>query len=446
MVLKKTQEVKTEYFIRGERLKNEGKLEEACAEYRRDIEKKPNTAAYDALGGILTKQGEVDEAISCYQEALKIKPASHQIYIKLGYLLIINCSLDEALTCYLKAIELKPNLWQAHSMLRRVRWNLSQTEQIIIGLKKVAQLHPDSIFPYVSLGYILPLQGKINEAVIYIQNASNENVIKSKPNIVQDKGKLLGSRKPDFIVIGSAKSGTTSLYQYLIQHPQILPAITKEIGFFDTKRYSNGIDWYLSHFPQLTDGKKKLTGEATPSYLHRYGVPEKLFELLPHAKLIVILRNPVERTISAYHHSKKDNAELRSLIEVIDSEITLVKGVSDPSEVMNPSHRRKVNYRFEPRYLVWSLYYYFLKKWINIFPREQFLILNSNDFYAKTPEVMDKVFDFLGLPNNQLAEYPIYTAGNYASIDNELTTKLSNFFQPHNQKLEEYLGIKFNWD
>lgn len=446
MVLEKTQEIKTEYFVRGNQLKKEGKLEEAIAEYRRAIENKPNAAAYDALGSVLTQKAEVDEAISCYREALKINPASHQIYLKLGYLLTINRSLDEALTCYLKAIELKPNLWLAHNKLRRVRWNLNQTEQIITGLKKVVQLNPDSIFPYISLGYILALQGKINEAVIYLQNASNRNAIKSKPNIVQEKEKLLGSRKPDFIVIGSAKSGTTSLYQYLIQHPQILPAITKEIAFFDTQRYSNGIDWYLSHFPQLTDDENFLTGEATPSYLNRYGVAEKLFKVLPNVKLIVILRNPIERTISAYYHSKKDNGELRSLIEVIDSEMEIIKGMSDPSDMMNLSNRRKANYRFEPRYLVWSLYYYFLKKWINIFPREQFLILNSNDFYAKTPAVMERVFDFLGLPNNQLTEYPKYTVGGYASIGNELKTKLSDFFQPHNQKLEEYLGIKFNWD
>lgn len=392
-----------------------------------------------AIGNQLKKEGKLKEAIAEYRQAIKINPAWHKAYIDLAYLLRIEGNLEEAATCYLKAIELKPNHWQAYARLRQGLWEANQTEQIIYGLKQTVINHPDVIWPYMCLGHFLTLQGNIDEAVKFLQDGSNKNAANSNPNFI--KTDICKSPKnPDFLIIGTAKSGTTSLYQYMIQHPQILPSLAKEIGFFDQARiYSNGIDWYLSHFPQIPEGKNILTGEATPSYFNRADVPERVYKYLPNIKLIVILRNPVERTISAYHHSVKDNGELRSLAEVIDTEIEMIQGMSDPSEIM------KTNFKFEPRYLVWSLYYYFLKKWMQVFPKEQFLILNSNDFYGNPARVMAQVFDFLELPNHELPDYHVYTKGSYSNIDNKLHNKLDNLFKPHNQKLEDYLGIKMNW-
>ncbi len=197
------------------------------------------------------------------------------------------------------------------------------------------------------------------------------------PNFFINESSLGKKGKPDFLVIGAAKAGTTSIYQYLVRHPQVVPSLLKEVGFFDLRKsYINGFDWYCSHFPQVPDGETFLTGEATPSYLNRRHVAERVFETLPDVKLIVILRNPVERTISAYYHSVKDNGEQRFLEEVIDSEIEMIQGMSDLSDIIN------TNFKVEPRCVVWSLYYYFLKKWTEVFPREQILILNSNEFYA----------------------------------------------------------------
>lgn len=402
----------------------------------------PKTEQIDhlALGVQFKKEGKFKEAIAEYRQAIKINPALHQAYIDLAYLLRIDGDLEEAATCYLKAIELKPNHWQAYARLRQGSWEKNQTKQIISGLKQTVINHPDIIWSYMCLGHFLTLEGNLDEAVNFLQNGSNKNAANSNSNFI--KTDICQSQKnPDFLIIGTAKSGTSSLYQYMIQHPQILPALTKEIGFFDFPRmYNNGIDWYLSYFPQIPEAKNILTGEATPSYFNRADVPERVYKYLPHVKLIVILRNPVERTISAYHHSVKDNGELRSLAEVIDTEMEMIQGMSDPSEIM------KTNFKFEPRYLVWSLYYYFLKNWMQVFPKEQFLILNSNNFYSNSALVMAQVFEFLDLPKHELPDYHQYTKGSYAPIDRKLQAKLSNFFNPHNQKLEDYLGIKMNWN
>ncbi len=108
-----------------------------------------------------------------------------------------------------------------------------------------------------------------------------------------------GSRRlPDFIILGAQRAGTSSLYYYLSQHPQILPAVRKELHFFDD-HYRRGLGWYRSQFP-TRGARGTITGEATPYYLSHPHAPARIQRLLPQARLIVLLRNPVERAISHY--------------------------------------------------------------------------------------------------------------------------------------------------
>ncbi|MCI5147305.1 MAG: sulfotransferase, partial [Candidatus Electrothrix sp. AR3] len=103
---------------------------------------------------------------------------------------------------------------------------------------------------------------------------------------------------PNFLVIGAQKSGTTSLFHYICQHPQVFENKSKEIHFFD-HNYHCGANWYRSHFPLA--GKlmrNRCLGEATPYYLCHPHAPSHIFDLLPRVKIIAILRDPVERAIS----------------------------------------------------------------------------------------------------------------------------------------------------
>jgi len=113
---------------------------------------------------------------------------------------------------------------------------------------------------------------------------------------------------PSFIIIGSTRSGTTSLYEYLENHPSVLPPVKKETGFFNYA-YHNNSNWYRLYFPTIDEKEKAentrsnsvITGEATPSYLIDPRVPKRIMSLLPKVKLIVLLRNPIDRAISHYH-------------------------------------------------------------------------------------------------------------------------------------------------
>src|SRR3712207_6690007 len=104
-------------------------------------------------------------------------------------------------------------------------------------------------------------------------------------------------RLPDFVIIGTQRGGTTSLYHYLSKHPEVLPALRKEIHFFDLN-FDRGLDWYLAHFAR--QDQPGLVGEASPLYMFHRDVPERVRRVLPNAKFIALLRNPVDRAYSQY--------------------------------------------------------------------------------------------------------------------------------------------------
>ena len=112
------------------------------------------------------------------------------------------------------------------------------------------------------------------------------------------------NRMPDFIIIGAAKSGTTSLYNYLMQHPDVFMPESKEPCFFDdTVAWGKGLDWYASLFNEAKDNQ--ICGEASTNYTRWpqvHGVPERMKKIVPNVKLIYVIRNPVERAYSHYVH------------------------------------------------------------------------------------------------------------------------------------------------
>ena len=120
---------------------------------------------------------------------------------------------------------------------------------------------------------------------------------------------------PNFIIIGTVRSGTTSLYYNICEHPSVLPAAYDEIGFFDSN-FHLGIDWYRSMFPtekKMEEIKKDtgfaITGEDTPFYFWKKEIVDRIFQVLPDVKIIAIFRNPVDRAYSNYNLGIRANTE-----------------------------------------------------------------------------------------------------------------------------------------
>ena len=138
---------------------------------------------------------------------------------------------------------------------------------------------------------------------------------------------------PDLIVIGVVRSGTTSLYHYLSQHPSIIKSAYDELGYFDSN-YQLGLNWYKSFFPSVFEkkkviqkNKKFMTYDVTPFYIYNTKTPQRIHQILPNSKLIVILRNPVDRSYSNYFLTNQEQkfeeiiADEKKILNKIDKNI-----------------------------------------------------------------------------------------------------------------------------
>lgn len=260
---------------------------------------------------------------------------------------------------------------------------------------------------------------------------------------------------PDFLIIGTQRGGTTSLFHYLQTHPCIQPAVNKDLHFFD-RRYKKGLNWYRGHFPtyiekyyaQLLRGRTFLTGEASPSYLFHPYTPERVARAVPHVRLIVMLRNPVSRAYSQYNHAVELGHENLSFEEAIQTEEE--RTAREQKKILEDEHYYSEDYKHRS-YLTKGVYVDQLQRWMKFFPREQFLILKSEDFYTDPGASFKQVLTFLKVPETQLQlekkTYKNYNNNIYTSkMDPVLRKRLIEYFEPHNARLYEFLGTDFGWN
>ena len=417
-----------------------GKLDVAISCYEKAIEINPNFFwSYHSLGNVYTKQQKWDEAIAAYDKATIINPNFSNTYYNLADAFLHNSQKEEAIITYLEAIRLRPeHSWYSHHSVLWKHLLKSRLEEVLNLYQDATKKEPNSILCHLNLGEIFTEKGNIKEAINSYQTACYNKTKKSNPAFVDKYWNFDNVARPNFIIIGSQKSGTTSLASYISQHPQVLPAIKKETHFW-SREFNQGIDWYLAHFPPIPKSQNLITGEATPNYLVTDKIPERIYSLLPNIKLLVILRNPVDRAFSQYHHWQRLNWEDRSFEVAINQELEILK--TTPKQ---PQGDRKY-WRLSGNYIGRGVYIEFIQKWMGLFPKKQFLILRGEDLYQTPDNTMKQVFDFLGLPEHKLAKYKKLNSGSYTPISDLLRQRLSEYFQPHNQRLEEYLGIKFNW-
>jgi hypothetical protein len=125
---------------------------------------------------------------------------------------------------------------------------------------------------------------------------------------------------PEFFIIGSQKSGTTALYNIFKNHPEIVPGSgRKEINYYEKRYYLKKQSWYRKQFIKLDD--KRLAFEASTNYIFHPWTPKRIKHDCSNAKIIAILRDPVERAISHYHHMVRDGKEQRKFGDAIDYEV-----------------------------------------------------------------------------------------------------------------------------
>ena len=235
-----------------------------------------------------------------------------------------------------------------------------------------------------------------------------------------------GHGLPDFMIIGFQKCGTTSLFDSMCEHPLIKPPMRhgrpdKELYYFDYN-YQRREGWYRLHFATDAEreafaaahGRAFLTGDGTVSTVYHAWANERVRKLLPNVKLIVCLRNPVDRVYSAYHHSRRHSLELADTFE---EALALEAQRLAPLEA-----RARVDPYYNPQpppplgvwsYLQRSRYAEHLERWLTVFPREQFLFVDFEPMVADPQATLDVIYEFLGLPPHRHDDFPKSNRGEY---------------------------------
>jgi hypothetical protein len=251
---------------------------------------------------------------------------------------------------------------------------------------------------------------------------------------------------PDFVIIGAQKCGTTFLYQLLVQHPHVKPAFAKEVHYFDLN-FGKGDNWYRSYFPlQMRNSRTYITGEASPYYLFHPHAPRRASAVVPDAKLIVLLRNPVDRAYSHYQHQvKRVEGEARETLtfeEAIEAEERILPG--EVSKMIQDEYYESSSHRTRS-YLSRGIYIDQLLAWSSFFQRKQMLILKSEDLFHGTTNALEGMLDFLELPHWAPETYSIPNKREYTGVNPLIRQRLDEYYRSHNQRLYEYLGVDLGW-
>jgi hypothetical protein len=248
---------------------------------------------------------------------------------------------------------------------------------------------------------------------------------------------------PDFLIIGAQKCGTTFLYHLLCQHPYVRPATIKEVHFFDTN-FAEGVQWYRSHFspPSQKDGRKVLTGESSPYYIYHPHAARRAAKVVPQAKLIALLRNPVDRAYADYNHKFREAREHLSFEEAIEAEEERLRGEKEKLHADENYDSPKYQ---KYSYLSRGIYVDQLKEWREYFDEDQLLVLKSEDFFENPQESFERVLEFLGLPHWETGTSGERNEGEYDEMSSATRQRLEAYFEPHNKRLYEYLGVDLGW-
>lgn len=234
------------------------------------------------------------------------------------------------------------------------------------------------------------------------------------------------------------------MHKILSKHSLLYGSSTKELNYFNSKVFENSkAEDYHKYFPlKLAIPSGSLSFESSPAYLFNKDAPGRIFNYNPKSKLIVTLREPAERALSAwimYHHHFKNQPkqswinDKRPFAEAIREEMNFLDQDLDP--------------KFHLGYVSRGLYFVQLQRYLNYFNQDQILVIESSSLRSNHDETMRAIQSFLGVPYEKLEPEKINSSRVKKSNDeyNETLAELREFFKPHNEQLFDLLGVRYDW-
>lgn len=254
---------------------------------------------------------------------------------------------------------------------------------------------------------------------------------------------------PDFLIVGAQRSGTTSMFKTLMQHPQVArPFLRKGVHYFDI-RYGNGFDWYRGHFPLAPSSRlrraghgRPLTGESSPYYMFHPLAATRIAADLPGVRLIVLLRDPVLRAYSGHSHELGRGYETEPFERALELE---------PERICGERERMLAEPGYESRhwqhhaYLTRGHYYDQLTAIERLFGRDRLHVVDSHRFFTDPGPTFGAVLDFLGLPRHDAITYEQHNGRTRSPLSPQLRTRLEEHFAPHDERLAQWWGQVPTW-
>ena len=259
-----------------------------------------------------------------------------------------------------------------------------------------------------------------------------------------------GRMLPGLLICGAQRCGTTSMYRSLSQHPAVLkPVLHKGVHYFDTG-YGHGPRWYAAHFPlRLTaaraarrTGLRSVTFESSPYYLFHPLAATRIASDLPGVKILVLLRDPVERAYSAHAHELARGFETEPFEAALELEDARVAGEAERLAT-DPTYL-SVSYQHHA-YVRRGRYIEQLERLERLFGRERLHVVDSEDFFTEPEPVWAGVLDFLGLPWPRLPAFDRHNARPRSPMPQSLRRRLDESFLPYDERLAEWWGRTPSW-
>jgi tetratricopeptide (TPR) repeat protein len=385
---------------------------------------------FNILGDFYQKERDLLAALQNYQQSLILDPSNywsnfHIASIYRQYLINRKFSelnlkrdilIDKIIEIYQYLLKIYPNDEHSLKALSKFYSHIGHIEDAISINKTLVSL----------------VQYKSEHKTLNESRSSTKNILK-------------------FMIIGSMKSGTTSLFEAISNHPDFVRPIVKEIHFFSEFFY-RGEDWYFSHFPTLPP--PVFTGEASTSYLDYLEVPERIQKSGFDLKFITILRDPIQRLISNFYHFKsnfqlKKNQDIQqSITDQLNYLEKYQSYLVDISLGKESIDRDLLFFRdYNQFFIMRSLYPVFLKHWINVFSSEKILILEFSSFTRNPQLSLKKVFEFLEIRQLKLPDDSRYKSnvGQYRAdqLSDELYQRLVKFLLPFYDILQHHYELDF---
>ena len=259
-------------------------------------------------------------------------------------------------------------------------------------------------------------------------------------------GRLL----PSFLVAGAQRSGTTSMYRALAQHPNVLKArLHKGVHYFDTA-YGRGMAWYRGHFPterqaravERATGVPAQTFESSPYYLCHPLAGERIARDLPGVRFLVLLRDPVERAYSAHSHELGRGFESEPFERALELEESRLAG-EDERIRADPGYTSHAHQHHA--YVARGQYVTYLRALEKLVGRDRIHVVDSHEFFTEPASTFAATCDFLGLPRTGDIRFVRHNARSRSPLPDVLRERLEELFRPWDAELADWLGREPSW-